>query len=72
GVTCRYGRGEDNAESEGATAAVDEVSLAVPDGEFLVVAGANGSGKTTLVRTFNGLVEPDAGHVSVNGTPVEE
>ena len=78
GVTCRYGRGggeEGNAgdadSGAAATVAVDDVSLAVPDGEFLVVAGANGSGKTTLVRTFNGLVEPDVGTVSVNGTPVD-
>lgn len=84
GVTCRYGRGGDegedgddgDADSDGdadaATVAVDDASLSVPDGEFLVVAGANGSGKTTLVRTFNGLVDPDAGTVSVNGTPVDE
>ncbi|WP_424014324.1 energy-coupling factor ABC transporter ATP-binding protein [Halorubrum xinjiangense] len=85
GVTCRYGRGgseggdddngdgdADDADDTVATVAVDDVSLSVPDGEFLVVAGANGSGKTTLVRTFNGLVEPDAGTVAVNGTPVDE
>ena len=75
GVTCRYGRTGDGVDADGGTAAtvaVDGVSLSVPDGEFLVVAGANGSGKTTLVRTFNGLVEPDAGTVSVNGTPVGE
>ena len=60
------------ADGSAATVAVDDVTLSVPDGEFLVVAGANGSGKTTLVRTFNGLVEPDAGTVSVNGTPVDE
>jgi len=80
GVTCRYGRGgdgegddEDGDEgADDATVAVDDVSLTVPDGEFLVVAGANGSGKTTLVRTFNGLAEPDAGTVSVNGAPVDE
>ncbi|QUO47580.1 energy-coupling factor ABC transporter ATP-binding protein [Halorubrum ruber] len=80
GVTCRYGRGgdgegDDEDGDEGvddATVAVDDISLTVPDGEFLVVAGANGSGKTTLVRTFNGLVEPDAGTVAVNGTPVDE
>ena len=67
GVTCRYGRDGERGD----VAAVDGVSLAVPDGEFLIVAGANGSGKTTLVRTFNGLVEPDEGRVAVNGTPVE-
>ena len=66
------GDGDPNAHdgrSDGVVA-VDGVSLTVPDGEFLVVAGANGSGKTTLVRTFNGLVTPDAGTVQVNGTSV--
>lgn len=55
----------------GAVVAVDGVSLRVPDGEFLVLVGANGSGKTTLVRTFDGLVTPDAGEVRVNGLCVE-
>ena len=68
-VTCRYdGRHGGDGET---VVAVDDVDLSIPDGELLVVAGANGSGKTTLVRTFNGLVTPDAGRVSVNGTPVE-
>lgn len=52
--------------------AVDGLSLTVADGEFVVLAGPNGSGKTTLVRHFNGLLEPDAGEVRVNGRPVGE
>jgi biotin transport system ATP-binding protein len=56
----------------GGTTAVDDVSLRVPDGECLLLAGANGSGKTTLVRHFNGLLEPDEGSVLVDGTPVGE
>ena len=56
----------------GDSVALDGVSLAIPDGEFVVVAGPNGSGKTTLVRQFNGLFEPDAGEVLVDGTPVAE
>ncbi|WP_435072849.1 energy-coupling factor ABC transporter ATP-binding protein [Halorubrum sp. HHNYT27] len=69
GVTCRYGDGpRDGAE----VTAVDDVSLAISDGEFLVIAGANGSGKTTLVRTFNGLSTPYSGAVAVNGTRVED
>ncbi|WP_134671216.1 energy-coupling factor ABC transporter ATP-binding protein [Halorussus marinus] len=52
--------------------AVDGVSLAIPDGEFVLLAGANGSGKTTLVRHFNGLLAPDSGEVLVEGTPVGE
>ena len=54
----------------GDVAAVDGVSISIPDGEFVVLAGANGSGKTTLVRHFNGLATPDAGRVAVNGRRV--
>ncbi|WP_273838297.1 ABC transporter ATP-binding protein [Halococcus sp. PRR34] len=50
--------------------AVDDVSLTIDDGSFVVLAGPNGSGKTTLVRQFNGLLDPDSGAVSVNGQPV--
>jgi biotin transport system ATP-binding protein len=56
----------------GESRALDGVSLTVPDGEFLVLAGANGSGKTTLVRQFNGLATPDSGTVTVDGEPVDE
>ncbi|WP_435334792.1 energy-coupling factor ABC transporter ATP-binding protein [Haloarchaeobius sp. TZWWS8] len=52
--------------------ALDEVSLAVPDGEFVLLVGPNGSGKTTLVRHLNGLLEPDSGSVSVDGVSVAE
>jgi biotin transport system ATP-binding protein len=58
--------------SNGTALAVDDVSLTIRDGSFVVLAGPNGSGKTTLVRHFNGLLEPDAGTVSVNGQPVSE
>jgi biotin transport system ATP-binding protein len=56
----------------GDAVAVDGVSLTLPDGEFVVLAGANGSGKTTLVRHFNGLLTPDSGDVLVDGTPVAD
>jgi biotin transport system ATP-binding protein len=61
-VTHRYGD----------SLALDSVSLTIPDGQFLVLAGANGSGKTTLVRHCNGLLTPDSGEVLVDGTPVAE
>lgn len=54
----------------GSTPVLDGISLRIEDGEFVVIAGPNGSGKTTLVRQFNGLYEPTAGEVLVNGTPV--
>ena len=56
----------------GETTALDGVSLAIDDGEFVVLAGANGSGKTTPVRHFNGLLSPDEGTVLVDGRPVED
>jgi len=61
----RYG-GEDSL------AAVDGISLRIPDGEFVLLAGPNGSGKSTLVRHFNGLLEPDSGEVLVDGTSVTD
>ncbi len=54
----------------GDATALDGISLTIDDGEFVAIVGANGSGKTTLVRHFNGLLEPDAGDVLIDGTPV--
>ncbi|QFU81355.1 energy-coupling factor ABC transporter ATP-binding protein [Natronorubrum aibiense] len=51
---------------------LEDVSLSIDDGEFVLFAGANGSGKTTLLRHCNGLLEPDSGDVLVNGTPVAD
>ncbi len=56
----------------GDTVAVEDVSVTIADGEFVILAGANGSGKTTLVRHFNALLEPDAGTVEVDGQDVIE
>ncbi|WP_276270657.1 energy-coupling factor ABC transporter ATP-binding protein [Haloarcula litorea] len=51
---------------------LDGLSLSLPDGEFCLLVGPNGSGKTTLVRQFNGLLTPDEGTVTVDGTDVSE
>jgi len=51
---------------------LENVSLSIDDGEFVLLAGGNGSGKTTLLRHCNGLLEPDSGDVLVDGTPVAE
>ncbi len=52
---------------EGGVLALDDVSLTVRDGEFLVIIGLSGSGKSTLMRCINRLVEPTSGQVLYNG-----
>lgn len=42
---------------------LDQVSLCVSEGEFLVVAGSSGSGKTTLLSLLSGLDKPTSGRV---------
>lgn len=46
--------------------AVDNVSLTVKKGEFLVILGHNGSGKSTLAKLINSLLLPTSGNVTVN------
>ncbi len=52
--------------------ALNCVSLSVKKGEFLSVIGHNGSGKSTLARLLNGLLEADAGKITVLGMDVSE
>jgi ABC-type sugar transport system ATPase subunit len=53
-------------------AAVDGVSLSVPDGRFLTVLGPSGCGKTTLLRIVAGLERPDSGDVLIEGRVVTD
>jgi zinc transport system ATP-binding protein len=46
-----------------------DVNLAVPEGEFVAIAGPNGGGKTTLVRLALGLSQPTSGSVRLFGEP---
>src|SRR3954462_1804870 len=48
------------------------VSLAVAAGQIHALLGPNGAGKTTLLRILTGLVEPDAGSVSLLGGAVDK
>jgi polar amino acid transport system ATP-binding protein len=47
-----------------------DVNLEIARGEVVTLIGPSGSGKSTLLRCLNGLVRPDAGQVSVDGTAV--
>ncbi len=46
---------------------LQDVSLAVSGGDFLMLVGHNGAGKTTLIRVLAGLLKPTAGTVQRSG-----
>ena len=50
--------------------AVDDVSLAIGQGETLVLLGTSGCGKTTTLKMINRLIEPTSGSISVDGIDV--
>jgi len=54
----------------GATRALSDVSLTIPDGAFVVLLGPTGAGKTTTLRLIAGLEVPDAGDVRIAGASV--
>ena len=54
----------------GRVVAVDDVSLAIGDGEFLVLLGPSGCGKTTVLRSVAGLEELDRGRILIGARDV--
>jgi multiple sugar transport system ATP-binding protein len=65
-VTKRFGEGG------GAVTAVDDVSLDIEDGEFVVFVGPSGSGKSTLMRIVAGLETQSEGDVFIGDTVVNQ
>jgi multiple sugar transport system ATP-binding protein len=56
----------------GGTVAVDQVTLAVADGEFIVLVGPSGCGKSTLLRMVAGLEDMTAGTITIGGRVVND
>lgn len=51
---------------------LDNVSMTVPVGEFVVIEGKSGSGKSTLLSLLSGLDRPDSGKISLGGTDITD
>ncbi len=64
-LTKYYGRGESRFK------ALDDVSVRINDGEFVVILGASGSGKSTFLNVISGLEAMDGGSVAYDGQTLE-
>ncbi|MCA9907722.1 MAG: ATP-binding cassette domain-containing protein, partial [Anaerolineae bacterium] len=50
--------------------ALDNLSLEIPEGQFVSIIGLSGSGKSTLLRCINRLIEPTKGRIVWNGLDI--
>jgi sn-glycerol 3-phosphate transport system ATP-binding protein len=57
-------------EFHGGTRALDNLSLEIPDGEFLILVGPSGCGKTTALRLIAGLEKATSGTITIGDTTV--
>jgi ATP-binding cassette subfamily C protein len=63
GVTVRFG--------DQPVSALDGVSMEIAAGSVVAIAGPSGAGKSTLADLLAGLLLPDAGRITIDGTPLE-
>ncbi|BBI30781.1 ABC transporter ATP-binding protein [Cohnella abietis] len=61
GLSKSYGKGSTQVN------ALNQVSFAINQGEFVAVVGASGSGKSTLLHMLGGLDKPSGGYVHIDG-----
>lgn len=55
---------------EGETLALSNISFSVNNGEFLAIVGPSGCGKSTLLSLLSGLLLPEEGTISIDGTNI--
>ena len=49
---------------------LDDISLKIDEGSFVVFIGPSGCGKTTTLKLINKLIEPTSGEIYIDGKPV--
>jgi simple sugar transport system ATP-binding protein len=58
------------SKSFGGVAAVQDVTLEFPAGSVTAIVGDNGAGKSTLIKILSGVLQPDSGHLEIDGHQV--
>ena len=56
--------------ADGVVDAIRDVTMDVPEGEFVTITGPSGSGKSTLLLTLGGLIRPTSGEMTFRGDPL--
>ena len=56
----------------GGTVALDDLTLTIPDGEFMILVGPSGCGKSTALRLVAGLERPTSGRIGIGGAVVND
>ena len=67
-----YEKRDEEGNIIGKSRAIDEVSLDIEPGQFIVILGHNGSGKSTLAKHMNALLVPSDGTMWVDGMDTKE
>jgi NitT/TauT family transport system ATP-binding protein len=61
---------QDAGSHEQCFTAIEDITLDVQDGEFMVLVGPSGCGKSTLLDLLGGLTKPTRGQIKLDGTPI--
>ena len=59
-------------DEQGRKEILNNVSLSIPDGKFVVITGPNGGGKSTLAKTIAGIYRPSGGSLILDGEDITE
>ena len=70
GIECSHVTYTYNPGTTFAVDAVQDVSLSIPDGQFIGIIGHTGSGKSTLIQHLNALIKPTSGTITYNGEDI--
>jgi multiple sugar transport system ATP-binding protein len=60
------------SKSYAQTKVINDVSVDIPDGEFVILVGPSGCGKSTLLRMIAGLEEINSGEIAIGDTVVND